>query len=216
MNNRLRLREVARDLASAPVEITVDVPTGGVAILDVMLGGPRSLAPLHWRTGDWTKPPLDLSMSATGRLERVNFVLQDEEVRSIEEETGLEHDTGVPCFDVRGWSPDRYRDGTAELDVGRTPSGELVIALATDPPVRGIRVGGRLRLEFDGGGALVLVGIGPLDRQMWRRVGMAAGVAPRNPSHSDATNSVRGTFPAQRQSLLMAQSPRWPSDRSRS
>lgn len=46
------------------------------------VGQDASDAPLHWRAGDWSKPPLDVRLSDVGAVESIQFVFQDESVNA--------------------------------------------------------------------------------------------------------------------------------------
>src|SRR5439155_5966841 len=108
-----RIRLIRLEASEYPIGLSIEVPTKGVAILDVTVGSWRSRVPLHWRAGNWSKPPLDVALSPDGELESIQLVLQDEAVNASDEcLPALRHqeEAGRPAFDVDGWPPNRYFD----------------------------------------------------------------------------------------------------------
>jgi hypothetical protein len=152
------------------IRITVDAPTRGVAVLDVTIGSASTSAPLHWRAGDWTKPPLDISLGPHGRPEGVQVVLQDEEALPTDGVVRIEVEPGVPTFDVDEWPTDRYLDARAAVQAKRLDSGELVVSIGDGQPTRRLELGTGLQFGLDASGEMVEVVIGPLDDDQWRLV----------------------------------------------
>lgn len=163
----LRLKDLESPLSR--VACNVESPTPGVVLVEVGLGSDP--APLHWRAGSWDKPPLDISMDASGRLLAVQFVLQDEWVER--DGTATERapsELGRPVFDVSSWPDDRYLDVEASVTAVRTPEGTLVLRIGEVGDVdRVVLVGEGLAvcLRAD---ALVEVRIGPLDVEDWEAI----------------------------------------------
>src|SRR5689334_17035156 len=70
---------------------------------------------LHWRAGDWKKPPIDIALDEdTGHFQSLQLVLQDE---TIERNTLLSTDLGtlapeegLPVFELLPWSDEDYID----------------------------------------------------------------------------------------------------------
>lgn len=155
----------------------MESPVPGVVLIDVAVGSGGCPVPLHWRVGDWTKPPLDVSLTAEGRIEAFQFVLQDERVE--DELAGRTEVTtrrsvawaGAVTFAIERWPADRYLDERLEVSAERSGSDELVL-----------RIGDRLvELEYCEAGLGLLLGfdhdelveivLGPLSVEDWDSVG---------------------------------------------
>lgn len=172
----LVLQSLLGPSASTSVRWTMDCPAQGVVILDVAVGGAASPAPLHWRAGDWRKPPLDVRLSDHGLLESVQFVFQDESVDIGKVVTPSETMRGLPVFDVMGWPEGRYSDARMEVETVRLTTGELYVATGRGRPERSVLVGDGLRLVVDSTGRLVGIALGPLAADEWQ---MLEASAPR-------------------------------------
>lgn len=169
----LRLRAVQTPDRFPLVHWDLDCPTRGVVIMDVEAGS-ASAAPLHWRAGDWTKPPLDLRISDQGIVESIQFVFQDEQVEAAEIVIPSEPEPGLPVFDVHGWPQDRYLDAQVAVKTMRLPSGELYATIGEDDRAeRFISVAGRLRFGVRSTGHLAAIAIGPLTRDEWQMIDAA-------------------------------------------
>ncbi|HEV2376997.1 MAG TPA: hypothetical protein VGS19_33145 [Streptosporangiaceae bacterium] len=160
-----------------PIRWTLDCPTRGVVVLDVAVGKATSSAPLHWRAGDWTKPPLDLQLNNAGAVESIQFVFQDESVDAGESLLPSDSVIGLPVFDVQRWSPDRYMDARVAVETMRLQSGELYPAIGVDSPKRAISVTWGLRFGVDSSSQLVAIAIGPLTPDEWQLIEAAAPLA---------------------------------------
>jgi hypothetical protein len=148
-------------VSPAPASVTrhIDSPCRGVVLLDYALaaGG----VALHWRAGDWSKPPLDVSVDpATGRLVALQYVLQDERLPVLGPiSQSADRREGVPIFDLSAWAPDeRYVDEVASVSAGWVSSTDMVIRLA-EARAAGVEcaVSPELSLLFEAGGMLVAV-----------------------------------------------------------
>ena len=151
-------------------------PTGGVVLVNVTLpAGSRS--PLHWRTGTWDKPPLDVEIDPhDGRLQALQIVLQDESVPLIVKRVDASDSCeGLPVFDTSGWvSADRYRDETMAVAVNRAADDRLEAWLGGEQePVSVLTVDDELALLFAGEGELVAIRVGPLTSHEWGVVAAA-------------------------------------------
>jgi hypothetical protein len=113
----------------SPIQISVNSPTRGVAIVDVKIGSSSTPTPLHWRAGDWTKPPLDVSFSLNGQIESVQVVFQDESVMTAEGAAAVREEPGVPSFEIEQWPLDRYLDVQTGVRSARLASGELLVSI---------------------------------------------------------------------------------------
>ena len=162
--------------ASPSVAWTIDCPTRGVVIVDVAVGGVVSRMPLHWRAGDWSKPPLDVRLSPRGMLENIQIVLQDESVDMGEAAVPSEGMRGLPVFDVQGWPAGRYSDTRIEVEILRLARGELYAAIGDGRPEKSVLVGEGLSLVVDSAGRLVGILLGPLTAAEWQ---MVENSAPR-------------------------------------
>ncbi len=150
---------------------SVQSPTPGVVLLDFTIEGRAPWAPLHWRAGLWSKPPLDLSLDAAGQLVALQFALQDERVLPGEATLLAAPETGLPVFDVNEWPSERYRDEKIPVEPIRTSSGDLVVRIGPPRPlarVCGVVPG--LLMAFTDVGNLAEIRLGPLDREDWAAI----------------------------------------------
>jgi hypothetical protein len=132
---------------------------------------------MHWRAGDWTKPPLDISLSPDGRIENVKVVFQDEVVAIAPDERQILNEPsapGFPFFDLHEWPSDRYLDAHASVHYRRLDSGELLVTLQDAHPLRLLQLGKGLTLGFDSSDELACTLIGPLADDEWRLIEAAA------------------------------------------
>jgi hypothetical protein len=157
--------------AKAQVRWVIGSPTPGVVLVDVKIGNNSSVLPLHWRTGDWTKPPLDVELDPnSGEVLAVQFVLQDERVPRQEVEDLPDVGQGVPLFDIRGWPADRYSDFRQLVRVVRSKVDEMVLSIGSDRAVAGLSIDGRLMFAHDQSCRLCEIRIGPLSSEEWTTV----------------------------------------------
>jgi hypothetical protein len=170
----LMLRSLAEPKEAPTIQWVLDCPARGVVILDVTIAQDVSTAPLHWRAGDWTKPPLDLRLSQMGALESIQFIFQDEAVDAGQGSLPAESEIGLPTFDVREWSGDRYMDVRTAVTTLRLASGELYTAIGEEAPERSVSVTWGLRLGFGSSDQLVAIALGPLTADEWKMVGASA------------------------------------------
>jgi hypothetical protein len=147
---------------------TLDCPAIGAVVLNVRVGyRTASNAPLHWRAGDWSKPPLDMRMSSIGDIEGVQFVFQDESIFSNTDPFPATAEVGVPVFDVHAWPDDRYLDTLVNVHTFRVPTGELCATIGEVPPKRVISSARGLRIAFAATGELAGFEVGPFSRDDW-------------------------------------------------
>ena len=139
------LKSLAEPKEAPPIKWTIDCPTRGVVFLDVAVVQDASTVPLHWRAGNWTKPPLDLRLNEMGGLESIQFAFQDESVDSGQSSLPDVSEVGLPTFDVHGWPADRYIDVRILVETVRLPSGELYTAIGDAQPQDAQRHGHRQR-----------------------------------------------------------------------
>jgi hypothetical protein len=168
------MRAIDVSAESGRIDISVDSPTTGVVIVDIKIGSQSTPAPLHWRAGDWTKPPLDISLSPEGLVESIQVVFQDEEVTMVDGDVATEEEPGVPSFRVDEWPADRYLDVRTGVRAVRLASGELLVSIDDEHPARLLRIGDGVGLGLDASGRVVQVVMGPLDAEQWRLIGAAA------------------------------------------
>jgi hypothetical protein len=105
-------------------------PTDSVAIVNVTVGPPDHLSRpnLHWRAGQWQKPPVDIEINPVdGRLQAIQLVLQDELFPTWSLSLPEQAQAGLPCVDRQPWGPDphswdeinqSYIDETLEIPIG--------------------------------------------------------------------------------------------------
>ncbi len=163
----LVLESLLRPSTAPSIQWTIDRPAQGVAILDVAVGGVASTAPLHWRAGDWSKPPLDVRLSDRGVLESIQLVFQDESIEVGEGAIPSESTSGLPVFDVQAWPEGRYSDAREDVETVRLSTGELYAAIGGARPAQSVLVGEGLRLLVDSIDRLVGMVLGPLARDEW-------------------------------------------------
>jgi len=174
MTSMLLIKSIDEAEEDPSAHWTLDCPTRGVVIVDVGVGSNASAAPLHWRAGDWTKPPLDLRLSEQGLIESIQFVFQDESVEVQEIPLPSASEFGLPTFDVSDWPDDRYLDARVVVKTMRLVSGELYAAIGNAEVDRAVSAAHGLRLEFDSAGQLVGIAVGPLSDDEWQLVDAAA------------------------------------------
>jgi hypothetical protein len=170
----LLLKRLVEPEAALPVKWQLDCPTRGVVILDVAVGEFGASAPLHWRAGDWTKPPLDIRLSDEGAVESVQFVFQDESVEVDDVVLPSDVEVGFPRFDVDEWPSDRYSDVRVPVTTLRLPSGELYATIGDARPSRSVSVTWGVRFDFDSADQLVGIALGPLTADEWQLIGASA------------------------------------------
>lgn len=166
--NGLRLRAVAAHAPSSAATWAIECPSPGVVLINVEIEGSNSLAPLHWRTGDWTKPPLDIEVNPSdGAVQAIQVVLQDENVPLGALRAGHEGAVGIPLVDVEGWPDDRYRDVRCSVELARATTGELIVTFGELGSTSHAGLPGSLVFGWDGSGHLCEIVIGPLTPEDW-------------------------------------------------
>lgn len=173
---RLLLKQLAETREALPVKWDLDCPARGVVILDITVGGSVSSAPLHWRAGDWTKPPLDIRLSGEGAIESIQFVFQDEVIEENDVIPPTNVETGVPRFDVDAWPSNRYSDARVSVKTMRLPSGELYAKIGDANPSRSVSATWGLRFDFDTDQLAGIV-LGPLTSDEWQVIEASAPLA---------------------------------------
>jgi hypothetical protein len=140
----LKIVEIER----VPAKVTREVTNlaQGVVLIDCRLTTdeeneePLSV-PLHWRAGDWSKPPIDIALDAeTGHLRSLELILQDEIIEHktllSTELADIDIDRGTPIFERTLWSDDeRYVDETLMPTLSWGEQNSLLVVLVS-PPVR--------------------------------------------------------------------------------
>ncbi len=185
----LLLQSLVEPDETAAIRWTLDCPARGVVTLDVAVGQETSGAPLHWRAGDWTKPPLDLRLSASGSVESIQFVFQDEAVAPGESVLPSRSEIGSPTFDVTTWPEDRYVDARLPVRTFRLATGELYAAIGEGRPERSMSVTCGLRFGFDSSDQLVGIALGPLTDDEWRMVDAVTAAVVEAPRWGGACGS---------------------------
>jgi hypothetical protein len=170
----LRLKRLVKPEEALPVKWELDCPTRGVVTLDVAVGEFASSAPLHWRAGDWTKPPLDIRLSDKGSVESIQFVFQDESVDVDDIVPPSDIEIGLPTFELDAWPSDRYSDAQLPVTTARLPSGELYATIGDAHPSRSVSASWGLRFDFDTSDQLVGIALGPLTADEWQLIEASA------------------------------------------
>ena len=167
-DRQLRLARI--ETVSCDAIWRIESPTPGVVLIDVHVVGIEEAVPLHWRTGTWSKPPLDVSLDREGRLVGFQFVLQDERVRE-----GIPLDfpvpkLGLPVFDVEDWPSDRYADVKSALEAFRLEGSELELRLGDESVRQACQVGSSLFMTFGDHDRLSAIRLGPLSVEDWEAI----------------------------------------------
>lgn len=150
---------------------SIEAPTVGVVLIDVTIRRAESAAPLHWRAGAWTKPPLDVSLDDEGRLISIQFVLQDERVSPGQWSVLPDPEGAAPVFDVKNWPAERYRDETLAVTASRLSGGELALRIGDEQHLaRACRVDAGLLMAFGADGDLAKILLGPLANEDWEGI----------------------------------------------
>jgi hypothetical protein len=124
-----------RLLRIEPVDVhlrrEVSSPAPGVAIIDIVtepeIG--RSHTPLHWRVGDWRKPPIDISIRPdTGAFESIQIVFQDEHIRPCNSSAqSAQAQIGLPLLVVHDVPESRYVDVDASVQACMDADSRLLV-----------------------------------------------------------------------------------------
>jgi hypothetical protein len=170
----LLLKRLIEPDGALPIKWQLDCPTRGVVILDVAVGEVATSTPLHWRAGDWSKPPLDVRLSDDGEVESIQFVFQDESVDVGDVVPPTDTATGLPVFDVGAWPSDRYYDVRVPVTTLRLPSGHLYAVIGDSQPSRSVSVTWGLRFDIDPADQLVGIALGPLTADEWQLIEASA------------------------------------------
>lgn len=138
----LKAAEIERLPAKVIREITS--PAHGLVLIDCRLARaeddeePPPIS-LHWRTGDWSKPPLDIALDEdTGRFQSLQLALQDETIErkmlSDVEPATLASETGIPVFERTLWSDDdRYVDENLQTIPSWEGQSNLLVVFGSSP-----------------------------------------------------------------------------------
>ncbi|SRR6266498_4411173 len=154
----------------------IESPTPGVVLVNVDVGGNKSSAPLHWRAGDWTKPPLDIEINPSdGTVQAIQFVLQDERARVTSVREISEWKDGTPVVNTAGWPDDRYRDVRCSMKAVRSPTDELVVSLGSRIFVTTTRVSGGMTFCWDDSARLCEIRLGSLTAEEWDVINAFSG-----------------------------------------
>jgi hypothetical protein len=138
--------------------------------------GPKSPTPLHWRAGDWTKPPLDIELNhVNGAVQGLQLVLQDEHVSTGTLEVTPESAAGIPVAEITDWPGDRYRDVQCDVAVTRGESNELIVRLGEPAVASRSGLPGRLMFGWDESANLCELVIGPLEDRDWEDIDAFSG-----------------------------------------
>lgn len=180
MTKLLLLQTVVASPVVADASVSVVSPTAGVVVLNARVPGAITPAPLHWRAGDWTKPPLDIYLAPDGRLELVEVVFQDEALELVNRPAPVPEEIGLPLFDATGWPDDRYRDVRVDLRITRLPTDHIVIEAGHLPPSRWIRVTSVLAMGLSADLRLAEIMIGPLSAHQLGEIEVAASDGGRS------------------------------------
>lgn len=172
--SRLSLKRPVGPVRALPVTWHVDCPAPGVVIVDVALGDGGVDVPLHWRSGDWSKPPLDVRLSTEGEVQGIQLVFQDEVIEEGEAVPPSDIVVGVPTFDVAAWPADRYHDVRVPVSVRRLPSGHLYAVIGDSSPSSSVTVAPALRFDLDDVDHLAGIAVGPLTDDDWHVIEASA------------------------------------------
>jgi hypothetical protein len=121
MTQMLKVAEIQQLEPHDRVIREVTSPAQGLVLLDCKFDmdeeeegneSVRLSAPLHWRAGTWTKPPIDITLRADdGRFQSLQLVLQDETIPTraiIVPGQATSSCKGIPIFDRTAWQEEEY------------------------------------------------------------------------------------------------------------
>lgn len=146
----------------------IESPSPGVVFISVAVTGPRTLTPLHWRAGDWTKPPVDIEVNPDdGFIQSIQVVLQDERVGMRAPIEGHTPALGLPLVVVADWPTDRYWDEHCPVAMARATTGELIVDLGEREAVSYVGLPRSLLYGWDVARELCRLVIGPLSSEAW-------------------------------------------------
>lgn len=150
---------------------SIETPTPGVVLIDVTIERQAASAPLHWRAGTWSKPPLDLALDDEGRLVGLQFVLQDERVAAGQWTVFPDPEEGLPVFDIQGWPSERYCDETMPVEASRLSGYKLALRLGDRQPLAGsCAVASGVVMGFTDASTLAEIRLGPFDQEDWAAI----------------------------------------------
>lgn len=169
----LSLADVMPGYESA-IRWIVESPARGVVNVVMVVGDDFPAAPLHFRVGDWSKPPVDISISEDGAILGFQVVLQDEIVAVAPGALGESHiGIGCPRLDVTQFPDDRYWDERSDVVLARAADGVLVVSLCDRQIDARWRIGEGFVVGFSTG-QLVELRLGPLGRDEWKTIEASA------------------------------------------
>lgn len=156
-----------------PVSWLLDSPARGVTTIDVTIGDGVGGAPLHFRVGDWSKPPIDIVLDEDGSIAGVQIVLQDETVPPVVASGVSDIPMAHLVFEVDGWPDNRYKDQRAEVSLGREREGLLVVSIGESEAKSYWQLGNGLTVGCSEQ-TLCELRVGPLTPTEWATVDRAA------------------------------------------
>ncbi len=138
----LKLVEIQH--SSAQMIREANSPAQGLVMIDCQFareeGNEEPLpVPLHWRVGDWSKPPIDIALEEeTGRFQSLLLVLQDETIARKKltdvDLTVLPSETGIPVFERAPWKKDEtYLDEHFQPTLSWDEQSNLLVAFVLAP-----------------------------------------------------------------------------------
>ncbi|MGH2511005.1 MAG: hypothetical protein ACRDHZ_26885 [Ktedonobacteraceae bacterium] len=138
----LKVAEIERLPATMTREITS--PAQGLVLIDCQCARNAENeeplpVPLHWRIGDWSKPPIDIALDEdTGHFQSLLLVLQDEIIkRRALPDVDLASPTselGIPIFARTPWNNDElYVDEHLQPTLSWEEQSSLLVVFASPP-----------------------------------------------------------------------------------
>ena len=160
------------------LRLRVESPTRWVCFVEAGLEplDARRALPLHWRAGDWSKPPIDIEVDPTsGLLLNVQLVLQDERVLPrCARPVGEAEAAGVPRFDVSTWARgERYQDETMCVTIAWSAVDSLYMEFESVERANRIDVAPCLAMFVTGVGRCVGIEMVGLDHDELRHIARA-------------------------------------------
>jgi hypothetical protein len=150
-----------------PASWSIECPVPGVVLINLNLVSALHPAPLHWRVGNWRKPPLDIEIEpSSGSLQAIQFALQDEQVPLVAVASLPTGKSGLPVFDTADWPTDRYLDVRGQVAAIRTPADELGLVVSSEETTSTSQIPG-LVLGYDRNSSIHEIRIGPLPDEDW-------------------------------------------------
>jgi hypothetical protein len=126
----------------------IDQASDTVTIVTVERPEPLDPAPLHYRIGDWSSPPVDIAIDHRGRFQSITITLDDSLPPLVTGNATEATAAGIPLFEVERWPPDRFLDVRRTVGTNRFADGSLLVTLSEDAGTEVVKVGPEITMVF--------------------------------------------------------------------